>query len=163
MLGRLSWNIQNHCVGKSKKRYGGNQQFLAMDQQVEGNFHPKGKNLWTSWTKRGALVHILMYLSLGGWNRHTSLKLSRFKKLFLPAVSSMLENGPAILFMDGHASHISLELIRPARAYGVILSCLPSYTTHTHTPAVRCWCIWVTEEQMGQNPEGVQDGDLLHW
>lgn len=36
----LSWNTQNHCVGKSKKRYGGNQQFLAMDQQVVGNFHP---------------------------------------------------------------------------------------------------------------------------
>ena len=50
--------------------------------------------------------------------------LEWFKKLFLPAVSSTLENGPVILLMDGHASHINLELIRPARAYGVILFCL---------------------------------------
>ena len=120
MLGRLSWNTQNHCVGKSKKRYGGNQQFLAMDQQVVGNFHPmshtKGRICGPPGLRwgGGALVHILMYPSLGGWNRHTSLQLNRFKKLFLPAVSSTLENGPAILFKDGHASHINLELIRPA-------------------------------------------------
>ena len=78
-------------------------------------------------------MHISIYLSLGGWNRHTSSQLNRFKKQFLPAVSSTLENGPAILFKDGHASHINLEVIRPARAYGVIPSCLPSHTTHTHT------------------------------
>ena len=32
----------------------------------------KGKNLWTTWTLGDQLVHISIYLSLAGWNGHTS-------------------------------------------------------------------------------------------
>ena len=36
--------------------------------------------------------------------------------------------------MDGHASHIILELISLTRDRGVILFCLPSHTTHALQP-----------------------------
>ena len=39
-----------------------------------------------------------------------------------------------ILFMDGHASHINLQVIRLARECRVILLCLPSHTTHALQP-----------------------------
>ena len=82
--------------------------------------------------------------------------LEWFKKLFLPAVSSILQKGQVILFMDGHASHINLELIALARERGVILFCLPSHTTHVlqpldvgvYGPLKRCWSKILKEHKM---------------
>ena len=56
------------------------------------------------------------------------------QKAVLACCSSTLETGPVILFMDGHTSHINLELITLARDRGVILFCLPSHTTHALQP-----------------------------
>ena len=92
----------------------------------------KGKNLWTTWTKGGP-SGTYFNVSESGWMERPHF-LEWFKKLFLPAASSTLETGPVILFMDGHASHINLELIRLARDRGVILFCLPSHTTHALQP-----------------------------
>ena len=69
----------------------------------------KGKNLWTTWTKGGP-SGTYFNVSESGWMERPHF-LEWFKKLFLPAASSTLETGPVILFMDGHASHINLELI----------------------------------------------------
>ena len=92
----------------------------------------KGKNLWTTWTLGGP-AGTYFNVSESGWMERPHF-LEWFKKLFLPATSSILETGPVILFMDGHASHINLELIRLARDCGVILFCLPSHTTHALQP-----------------------------
>ena len=56
--------------------------------------------------------------------------LSWFTKLFLPAVNHLTVTGPVVLFLDGHHSHISLDLIRKARDSNVIIMCLPPNTTH---------------------------------
>ena len=67
-------------------------------------------------------------VSDSGWMERANF-LEWFKKQFLVAVSHLLETGPVILFMDGHASHINLALIRLAREQGFFLLCLPSHTT----------------------------------
>ena len=41
---------------------------------------------------------------------------------------------PIILFVDGHVSHITLNVIDLARENDVILFCLPPHTTHAHQP-----------------------------
>ena len=92
----------------------------------------KGKNLWTSWTNDGP-AGTLYSVSESGWMERSHF-LDWFKKLFLPAVASQLKTGKTLLFMDGHASHINLELIKLAREKGVVLLCSPSHTTHTLQP-----------------------------
>ena len=41
---------------------------------------------------------------------------------------------PVLLIEDGHASHISIELIELARANDIYLLCLPAHTTHILQP-----------------------------
>jgi hypothetical protein len=60
--------------------------------------------------------------------------LSWFVKLFLPAVLPMTGTAPVAQFLDGHHSHISLELIRKARDNNILLLCLPPNTTHLLQP-----------------------------
>ena len=84
--------------------------------------------------------------SESGWMERPNV-LEWFRKLVLPAVSGLLKSGPVLLFVDGHLSHISLELIRLAREKGVMLICLPSHTTHAlqpldvgvYGPLKNCW------------------------
>ena len=58
--------------------------------------------------------------------------ISWFKKLFLKTVECLLCDGLAILFADGHHSHIDLELIYTAKEHNVDLMCLP--LTHIMQP-----------------------------
>ena len=55
-----------------------------------------------------------------------------FKKLFLKKVEYLLCDGPAILFADGHHSHIDLELVYTANEHNVHLMCL--LLTHIMQP-----------------------------
>ena len=57
-----------------------------------------------------------------------------FEKGFLPAVQHLPENGPVILFFDGHSSHLALSMIVKARGAGVDLFTLPSNTSHILQP-----------------------------
>ena len=41
---------------------------------------------------------------------------------------------PVLLIMDGHGTHMSIELIELARFNDVHLLCLPSHTTHVLQP-----------------------------
>ena len=68
-------------------------------------------------------------------------------KQFYPVVKHLLETGPVVLFIDGHYSHSSLELITRARSLGIHLFCLPPNTTHllqpldigVFGPVKQCW------------------------
>ena len=60
--------------------------------------------------------------------------LSWFTKLFLRHVELLLSDGPVILFVDGHHSHIDLELIYTARKHNVHLMCLPPNLTYIMQP-----------------------------
>ena len=105
----------------------------------------KGKNLYTSWTKGGP-AGAVYGTSQSGWMEEANY-MSWFDKQFYPAVKHLLETGPVVLFIDGHYSHSSLELITRARSLGIHLFCLPPNTTHllqpldigVFGPVKQCW------------------------
>lgn len=65
-----------------------------------------------------------------GW-MDGELFLAWFKKIFLPKTAHLR---PAMLIMDGHISHLTIDLIDLARENGVILYCLPPHLTHLLQP-----------------------------
>ena len=65
-----------------------------------------------------------------GWI-DTELFLSWLKKIFLKHVVSQR---PVLLLVDGHKSHINLDVIDLCRQNDVILFCLPPHTTHALQP-----------------------------
>ena len=52
-------------------------------------------------------------------------------KVFLPHAAAQC---PLLLIIDGHKSHMTLDLVDVARANDVILFCLPPHTTHALQP-----------------------------
>ena len=68
--------------------------------------------------------------SESGWV-DSELFLSWMKKIFLVHA---VPQRPVLLLIDGHKSHLTLELIDLARANDVILLCLPPHTTHALQP-----------------------------
>ena len=65
-----------------------------------------------------------------GWI-DSELFLSWMKKVFLKHCGSQR---PVLLFVDGHASHITLDVIDVAKGNDVLLFCLPPHTTHALQP-----------------------------
>ena len=92
----------------------------------------KGKNLYRDWTTGGP-AGALYGMSSSGWMESENF-LSWFKKCFLVAADNLLKEGPVVLFVDGHHSHLSFPLIRMAREKSVHLMCLPPHTTHILQP-----------------------------
>ena len=56
---------------------------------------------------------------------------SWFTKIFLPHTAHLR---PAVLILDGHGSHLTIDVIDLAREHNVILYCLPPHTTHLLQP-----------------------------
>ena len=92
----------------------------------------KGKNLYQRWTSNG-LAGACYGISESGWMDGINF-LSWFKNQFIPAVRHLTASGPVFLIFDGHYSHISLDLIKTARASNIQLICLPPNTTHLLQP-----------------------------
>ena len=65
-----------------------------------------------------------------GWV-DSELFLAWMNKVFLRYA---VPQRPVILFVDGHNSHMTLDVIDVARSNGVILFCLPPHTTHALQP-----------------------------
>ena len=92
----------------------------------------KGKNLWARWMERGPAA--AMYtVSDSGWMEGNNF-LQWFEKKFLPAVKGSTEKFPAVLFFDGHHSHLTLKLIKMARDNNVHLICSPPHCSHIIQP-----------------------------
>ena len=68
--------------------------------------------------------------SESGWV-DSELFLSWMNKVFLPHAAAQR---PLLLIIDGHKSHMTLDLVDVARANDVILFCLPPHTTHALQP-----------------------------
>lgn len=68
--------------------------------------------------------------SESGWV-DSDLFLQWFKKIFLKYTVC---GQPVLLLVDGHKSHMTLELVDLARENNVILFCLPPHTTHALQP-----------------------------
>ena len=92
----------------------------------------KAKHLYDTW-KQGGPEGALYSASSSGWMESANF-ISWFKKMFLKQVEYLLKDGPVVLFVDGHHSHITLELINLAREYKVHLMCLPPNLTHILQP-----------------------------
>ncbi len=73
------------------------------------------------------LVQFTVFLT--GWMEGENF-LSWFNKMFIPAVKPLLQSGPVVLFVDGHHSHMGVDLIMSAREAGIQILCLPPHTTH---------------------------------
>ena len=113
----------------------------------------KGKNLWSSW-KMGGPAGTLYTASESGWMERPNF-LDWFKKLFLSAVSGLLESGPVLIFIDGHLSHISLQLISLARERERCDVTMLAFTHHSHTPTFECWGVRAIEGLLGENIEKI--------
>jgi hypothetical protein len=92
----------------------------------------KGSNLYLRWTKGGP-AGAVYGMSNSGWMEQDNF-LEWFKKLFVPAVTLLTKSGPVVLFVDGHYSHLTLELIQHAKSHGVHIFCLPPHLTHILQP-----------------------------
>ena len=68
--------------------------------------------------------------SESGWIE-SELFMVWIKKVFLQYCGSQL---PVLLFVDGHASHITIDAIDLARDNSIILFCLPPHTTNALQP-----------------------------
>lgn len=68
--------------------------------------------------------------SESGWI-DSELFMVWMKKVFLQYCGSQR---PVLLFVDGHASHITIDIIDLARENNIILFCLPPHTTHALQP-----------------------------
>ena len=92
----------------------------------------KGVHLHKRWTVDG-LAETLYSVSKSGW-MEADYFIEWFLKLFAPSVNHLLSTGPVALSIDGHQSHLSLQLIRIAKEKGIHLYCLPPHTTDILQP-----------------------------
>ena len=65
---------------------------------------------------------------MDGWKAVTFCR--GLRNSLVPDVDGLLSEGPIVLFVDGHYSHLSLPLVHTAREKGVHIFCLPPHTTH---------------------------------
>jgi hypothetical protein len=73
-------------------------------------------------------------MTYNGWTDN-EIGLEWFKQLFIPQTGgNNLKGKYRLLIFDGHASHISSEVIRECVKHKVILLCLPPHTTHLLQP-----------------------------
>ena len=91
-----------------------------------------GKNIWDRWCLNGP-KGVLYGVSESGWMERDNF-CSWFEKLFIPSVRYLIETGPVVLFMDGHASHLGLIVIQKARKNKIHLIAVPAHTTHITQP-----------------------------
>ena len=68
--------------------------------------------------------------SESGWV-DSELFLTWLNKIFL---KFSVAQRPVILFIDGHKSHVTLEVVDLCRKHNIILFCLPPHTTHALQP-----------------------------
>ena len=79
--------------------------------------------------REGAIAQTLFCNSPNGWiNNDLFLQWFKFFLANIPPTR------PVLLIMDGHGTHMSIELIELAQSNGVHLLCLPSHTTRILQP-----------------------------
>ena len=72
----------------------------------------------------GTVAQTLFSNSPSGWINDLFLQWFKFFLTRIPPTQ------PVLLIMDGHGTHMSIELIELARSNEIHLLCLPSHTTH---------------------------------
>ena len=62
------------------------------------------------------------------------LFLSWFTDHFIPSINERKVRKPVVLFVDGHTSHINLEVAKLSREENIVLYCLLEHTSHLMQP-----------------------------
>ena len=94
----------------------------------------QGKNLYLAWTQGGP-DGACYTTSAKGWMEAPQF-LDWFVTIFLPHTADV-SNKPRILVFDGHASHLSLDLMEKAKENNVVMMRLPAHLTHLLQPLDR--------------------------
>ena len=77
--------------------------------------------------REGAFPNTVFRTSENGWIN---------KELFLQLLEFFISSRrPVLLILDGHSSHVTLDLIELARSNDIHLLCLPSHTSHILQPS----------------------------
>ena len=93
----------------------------------------KGKKVMEQ-LRKGGLPGTRVEISDSGWS-NSSLFETFLKSHFTPYVNARRKEGePVILIYDGHKSHVSIPVIKHARANNIILFVLPAHTSHFLQP-----------------------------
>ncbi len=95
------------------------------------HFIHKGARIMSSWFN-GAPVNATFDVSESGWMESEQF-YNWFSKVFVSHCNKM-DDEYKLLFLDGHASHISLKLIECAKQNKIILFRLPAHTSHLIQP-----------------------------
>lgn len=90
----------------------------------------KGLHLYSNWCTNGP-ENARYNCSPSGWMESAQF-LDWFVNLFIPSTSHL--EGKKLLILDGHNSHISLQLIDKAKENNIELLCLPAHTSHLLQP-----------------------------
>ena len=73
----------------------------------------------------GAVAHTVFVNSSNGW-----INSNLFQQWFEFFMQHIPPTWPVLLIMNGHASHMSIDLIELSRSNGVHILCLPSHIMH---------------------------------
>jgi DDE superfamily endonuclease len=131
-----------HFKGKSFITQCGNREWTSLIKCVSTDgrvLSPwvifKGVQCKKEWMKNivayNPLSHITM--SHNGWTDNT-IGLEWFTKCFIPETAVTLHSEYRLMVFDGHASHISSNVIRLCVANKIVLLYLPPHTTHLLQP-----------------------------
>jgi len=104
---------------------------------ADGNFIPislmyKAKNIQSCWRANGP-YNAVYNTSDSGWMEKKQFT-HWFSQVFIPNANKVDPIGRKLLLLDGHASHISIDLIETARNNSVDLFRLPAHTSHIMQP-----------------------------
>lgn len=113
--------------------------------------------------REGAYPNTFFQVSDNGWI--TKKLFFEWFKLFVQAISPIR---PVLLILDGHTSHITINVIEFARANEIHLLCLPSHTSHVLQPldvgafkSFKSFFSKVCTQYMAKNPGRVITEDIL--
>jgi hypothetical protein len=90
----------------------------------------KGKHLWDSWLSDGH-KDFVYNVSESGW-MESSTFVDWFTNVFIVHCSRI--EGPKILIMDNHSSHISIDIVNLARENQIHILALPAHSSHLLQP-----------------------------
>jgi hypothetical protein len=90
----------------------------------------KGKHLWDTWLNNGP-EGCAYNVSESGWMESEQF-LEWFNTVFVRHCNKI--EGPKLLIMDNHGSHISLDIIDKAREHNIHILALPAHSSHLTQP-----------------------------
>ena len=113
--------------------------------------------------REGAYPNTVFHVSDNGWI--TKYLFFEWFKMFAQMIPP---SRPVLLVLDGHGSHITIDVIEYARANEIHMLCLPSHTSHVLQPldvgvfkSFKSFFSKVCRQYMAKNPGSVITEDIL--